>query len=444
MRSDLQPLIVEPREDLAVEYKNWLDLDQEEDKATLAKSCIALANHGGGFLVIGFEEQADSLLSNARPAAIAEITQDTVNSVIRRYADPDFHCQLYTIPHPTTHVSHPIVAVPGGLSEPVISRRTCSGTIQQHRCYIRKPGPRSEAPQTAEEWRTLLRRCVQANREDMLSAIRAIVLGRAETDTSTPDSIHEFEDFRTTSFERWRTVTHHADPKSPERFPNGFYEVSVHPTHLTPASSLGILQEHLSHARRTKLTGWTPFLEMNREEWRPYPIEDHIEAWIGQRLDENTPREPAYSDYWRASRKGQLYTIRGYAEDSLETRLNVQPGTVVDVTLPIWRVGEVLYFAARFLDEFEDVRAILINCRFTGLFGRTITSLTQDRFVTTSRSCRSDHVETSANVDPHQLRENMVEIVHQILTPLYEAFDFFTLSRTLVEEELSRLRENRF
>ena len=443
MRSDLQPLIIEPREDLAVEYKNWLNLTQEEDKATLAKSCIALANHGGGFLVIGFEELADSLISIARPVAIADITQDTINSVIRRYADPDFHCQLYTITHPTTHVSHPIVAVPSDLSEPVISRRACSGTIQQHRCYIRKPGPRSEAPQTAEEWRTLLQRCVQANREDMLSAIRSIVLGRAETETSTPESIHEFEDFRTTSFERWRTVTHHLNPESPERFPNGYYEVSVHPTHSKPASSLGILQERLSHARRIKLTGWTPFLEMSREEWRPYPIDDHVEAWIGRRIDENTPRTPSYSDYWRASRKGQLYTIRGYAEDSLETRLSVQPRTVVDVTLPIWRVGEVLYFAARFLNEFEDVRAILINCRFTGLFGRTITGLTPGRSVS-SRPCRSDHVESPASVTPQQLRENMVEIVRQLLTPLYEAFDFFTLSQTLVEEELSRLRENRF
>ena len=444
MRSDLQPLISEPREDLAVEYKNWLDLAQEEHRATLAKSCIALANHGGGFLVIGFEEQADSLISIACPANIAEISQDTVNSVIRRYADPEFHCQLLTITHPTTHVSHPIVTVPGDLSVPVISKRACIGTIKQHCCYIRKAGPRSEAPQTAEEWRTLLRRCVQANRDDMLSAIRAIVLGRAETETTTPDSIHEFKDFRTASFERWRTVTHHLSPKSPERFPNGYYEVSVHPTHLTPMSSLGVLQERLSHARRIKLTGWAPFLEMNRDEWKPYPIDDHVEAWIGRRIDENTPRAPSYSDYWRASRKGQLYTIRGYAEDSLETRLSAQAGTVVDVTLPIWRVGEVLYFAARFLDEFEDVRAILINCRFTGLSGRTITSLTQDRFVSNSRPCFSDQVETPANVTPQKLRENMVEIVHQLLTPLYEAFDFFALSQTIVDEELSRMRENRF
>ena len=443
MRSDLQPLVSEPREDLAVEYKTWLDIAREEGKATLAKACIALANHGGGFVVIGFEELADSLTSVVRPNELCDITQDAVNSLIRRYADPDFHCQLHTITHPTTRVNHPIVAVPAHLAVPVITRRACEGTIRQHACYIRKPGPRSEVPQTTEEWRTLLRRCVQANREDMLSAIRSIVLGRAETETAAPNLLHDFEDFRTTSFERWQTLTEHLGPTSPEKFPNGYYEISIHPTHAVPADTLTVLQERLSRARRIKLTGWTPFLEMNRNEWEPIPLNHHIEAWIGRRTDDNTPREPQFSDYWRASREGQLYTIRGYTEDSLEDRRNVRPGTVLDVTLPVWRIGEVLYFASRFIDEFDGIQAILINFKFTGLSGRTITSINPSRW-TGSRPCHSDHVETTANVTPLRLQENMVEIVHQMLTPLYEAFDFYTLTRTLVEEELARLRENRF
>ncbi len=442
MRSDLQPLISEPREDLAVEYKNWLNLDQEKDKAKIAKACIALANHGGGFLVLGFDEQTDSLNSVPRPADVIEITQDMINSVIRRYADPAFHCQLHTIRHPTTGVDHLLVTVPSGQSVPIMSKRTCQGTIQQFRCYIRKPGPRSEEPQTAEEWRTLLQRCVQANREEMLSAIRSIVLGRAEAETETSESKQEFQDFRAISLERWLTVTKDLRPDSPERFPKGYYEVAVHPINATPADTLTILQERLSHARRIKLTGWTPFLEMSREEWRPYSIDDHIEAWTGYRIDESTPREAYLSDYWRASRRGQLYTIRGYIEDSLEEWKSVQPGTVVDLTLPVWRIGEILYFAARFLAEFQDTKAVMINCRFTGLSGRTITSLFSSRWAS-SRPCRSNEVATSATVTPKQVEENVVEIVHQLLTPLYEAFDFYKLTSTLVEEELSRLRENK-
>ena len=103
----------------------------------------------------------------------------------------------------------------------------------------------------------------------------------------------------------------------------------------------------------------------------------------------------------------------------------------------------MLYFASRFLEMFEDVQAILINCRFTGLSGRTITSIDQRRPIRT-RSCGSGEIESNANVTLQQLEENMVEIVHQLLTPLYEAFDFFVLSRKLVEEELVHLRKGRF
>ena len=53
---ELQPLLGEPREDLAAEYKTWLDLTINDHKAVLAKAAIALANHGGGFIIVGFDD----------------------------------------------------------------------------------------------------------------------------------------------------------------------------------------------------------------------------------------------------------------------------------------------------------------------------------------------------------------------------------------------------
>ena len=57
--------------------------------------------------------------------------------------------------------------------------------------------------------------------------MRSIVLGRAEAKTATSDSLLEFEDFRTTSFERWKTLTPHLDPTAPEQLPNGYLERST-------------------------------------------------------------------------------------------------------------------------------------------------------------------------------------------------------------------------
>lgn len=49
--SDLQPLVEESLERLEVEYKDWLDLRDAHHRAVLAKAAIALANHGGGYIV---------------------------------------------------------------------------------------------------------------------------------------------------------------------------------------------------------------------------------------------------------------------------------------------------------------------------------------------------------------------------------------------------------
>ena len=169
---ELQRFIVEPREDLGVEYKNWLDLTANHDRATLAKAAIALANHGGGRIIIGFEESGQHLSSMQHPAALQEITQDNVNAAIRRYAEPAFQCEVYFAQHPGTGVSHPIITVPGSLMVPVMTKRGCEGVFAQHRYYIRKPGPVSQEPLSAEEWRNLIHRCIRASREDMLESIR--------------------------------------------------------------------------------------------------------------------------------------------------------------------------------------------------------------------------------------------------------------------------------
>ncbi len=62
----LADLLREPRETLEVELKNWLDIvGSNEHKATLAKELIALANHGGGYVVFGFDETGDGVVPAA-------------------------------------------------------------------------------------------------------------------------------------------------------------------------------------------------------------------------------------------------------------------------------------------------------------------------------------------------------------------------------------------
>lgn len=440
---ELQPLLREPREDLATEYKNWLDLDKNEDKAVLAKAAIALANHGGGFIILGFEDQGHQLVPVARPASIPEVSQDAVNGVIRRFASLEFHCDVHNVPHPIGQVIYPVIVVPGNMTEPIMSKRDCVGVIAQSRCYIRKPGPRSEEPQTVDEWRALLRRCVLAGREDMLEAIRSIVSGRVDPAPLPPNAQEELHAFCEAARARWSKLVECLPEGAQERFPHGFYEMGFSLVGARSVPNLTELQTRLDSARRLKLTGWSAFLRLTTPEWAPYPHEDFVEAWVGRpAARQQNLKDAAYSDFWRASREGKLYTIRGYTEDSIADR--IAPGKAIDITLPVWRVGEGVLFAARLAEAFEEVEAIAVECRFTGLDGRYVTSLDSSRAVFNDRFSRTSEVTLAGRATPDQIRDNLTEFMHQLLTPLYERFDFLPLSSELVDTELVRLRGGRF
>lgn len=440
--AELRPLVTEPREDIGVEYKDWLDPASNHGKATIARAAIALANHGGGYIVLGFAEEGDTLISHPRPNMLPPLTQDQANAAIRRFADPEFHVELYRITHAGTGVEHPVISVPGGHTEPVMSKRDCESVIAQNRCYIRKPGPRSEEPQSREEWRALLNRCVRAQREDMLDAIRAIVTGRVEIAAAGPNAEDRFSAFVDGARQRWEELIADLPPTSPSRFPNGHYEMAFALEGANPAANLIELQQRLAEARRIKLTGWSTFLQMSTPGWVPYPYEAFIEAWVGRPVrPDAADRDPSHCDFWRASPDGLLYTIRGYAEDGLSDR---RKGTAMDLTLPVWRIGEGLLFAARLAEDFDDVDHIAIRCRFTGLNGRELVSINGHRHVWDGQVSHTAAVTLRGAATPQQVRDNLAEVLLPLLTPLYERFDLFQLPAVLVGQECHRLQHGRF
>jgi len=167
-----------------------------------------------------------------------------------------------------------------------------------------------------------------------------------------------------------------------------------------------------------------------------------IEAWVGRPVAERVfGEDPAHADFWRVDRSGKLYSIRGYSEDSLKDK---PVGQVIDLTLPIWRVGEATYFALRYAEQFEGVETVAIRVRFTGLNGRTLTSVTGMRMIMDYQISQTEEVLLETTASLAQLRDNMVEVIHGLLTPLYELFNFFPLSQALVEEELERMRRGRY
>jgi hypothetical protein len=276
---DLEPLLAAPAEVLDVEYKCWLDLrGDDEHKALLAKAAIALANEGGGVIVIGLREERPNLISEPRPAEIAAYDTDLINSIIRRFASPSFHCTLTMLPHPRTGHEHAVVQVPGGFGAPVMSKSgTAGNTIRPHLCYIRKPGPESAPPENHADWERLLARCLRNRREDMLDAIRSIVLGAAPAAPAAPSAAESQDAFAATARAAWETRIKDLPSDAPARCPLGGYELDYSLLGDFPRPSLIDLLDKLRLAVAHR-RGWPEFWVPTRAEIQPVPIDNTIQC----------------------------------------------------------------------------------------------------------------------------------------------------------------------
>src|SRR5260370_2995144 len=112
----LEALLEAPREDLGIEIKGWLDLRNEDDKGNLAGALLALANHGGGFVIVGFEEEKPLWLPKL-PRPDYRYDQDLVNGIVKSYAEPTFHCDFSEVTQRSTGNTFPVIFVPRRASD---------------------------------------------------------------------------------------------------------------------------------------------------------------------------------------------------------------------------------------------------------------------------------------------------------------------------------------
>ncbi|PAY01046.1 hypothetical protein CKO50_12170 [Pseudoalteromonas sp. HM-SA03] len=450
-RERLSDLLVDPREDLDFEVKNWLDLqDNNEDKATFAKAVLALANHGGGFVALGLVETETGIVeAEDRPSTLDRYNQDLINGIVQNYCDPPFHCAVHFVSNPQEDI-FPIVVVPGGHRSPVRARRAGphGNIVQNNAIYLRKPGPRSETPQTAQDWDNLLARCLRNRRDEMFDQIRDLITGAVPQQEQVSES-NRLDNWTQDCFERWRNLTcdipEQAGPKLVHGYYNFSYEIIGERKNIAPTQFPQILSDSV-----VRHSGWPPFWYPTREGITPYLIDGSVECWLGG--DTQVPvlnRDAAHSDFWRIHPDGLAFLLRGYQEDGGGNQpfgsINIAPGSAFDVSLPIWRVGETLLHAQRLAENlFEGPTTIKFVATYGGLSGRELTSIDNRRHIWDGRVSRQDTITLNTHVDSQIIGSNLPEIIHPLLSPLYALFDFFELSNQLVVEELTRMRSNNY
>lgn len=438
----LESLSRNPREDLEVELKGWLDLNQGEHKADLVKAILALANHGGGYVLIGYDDATRG--PAPRPASVTSgYDQDTVNGIVRRYADPQLHVQVERAPDANDD-EHPVIIVPGGHSVPVRCKKDGpnGAHVRQHAIYIRRPGPASEEPQTAQEWQELIRRCVLNDRDNLLEQVSSILQPFSAT-TGTegapvPDRHRNWLETAQERFEELNEQSFGGIEHGP--FALGYWRAAYTISPEITGLSLPFFRDELRRVVGNE-TGWPVGIFMERDDARPRPHENCVELWLAEAMP-----DPAASDYWKACSDGSFVLFRGYQEDSTGWEGARNPGEQLDFLLPIWRVGEVLLHGYRFANRFAGEGASMrVTMMWTGLDGRTLGN-SQPFMYSTPHGRRSQQDRVTASVEIENalsVDASLYDLVDDLTQPLYEVFDFFRVPRQTLVTELDEMRYRR-
>jgi hypothetical protein len=438
----LLELLRNPAEDLAFEIKEWLNLSDNAHKALLAQALIALANHGGGAVLIGYTEQANGsfIPAEPRPANLSAYTSDVVNEISRAYLHPAVHCNVRHIAHPDNGLLFPVINVPGGHSIPIMARRggpQGQSKLQAGRTYIRRVGPTSEEPQSPEEWRALLDRCIRSGREELVDRIRLIVAGEPIA-SAKPTVDQELDRWIEESEGRWRELIQHLPNGHPARFPLGSYRFAYQLRGEFDRPSLSHLRDAVA-AAEVRFSGWAHWPVYNKEDLRPAPIGDTIECWLGGRDDAATS-SPDSLDYWRVSIAGKAYSIRGLNEDN---RPDLgQPGSGLDITTPTRRLADALTHASNLAEQLGMTAGdIDFDLLWSGLAGRSLVSWgNRNRILWNSFITRQPQYHRRFSISVKSVIGQLPEITDAALRPMYEMFNFFPLPADLTTDEIARWR----
>lgn len=109
-------------EGLAFELKSWLDPAKPPHQAVIVKTLIALRNHGGGTLLIGFQDDGRPREDDAPYDIAARYHLDRIQELVSRYASEPFEVRVELLDRNARQ--HPRINVAAGVRTPVRVKAT--------------------------------------------------------------------------------------------------------------------------------------------------------------------------------------------------------------------------------------------------------------------------------------------------------------------------------
>jgi hypothetical protein len=182
-----------------------------------------------------------------------------------------------------------------------------------------------------------------------------------------------------------------------------------------------------------RYTGWPPFWWPTRSEIAPRVVSQKT----FECLHDGTGLTGAI-ERWRASTIGEFTIVRAYDSDRDE-----EPGRYLELTMPAWRVGELVLYAGRMAERFES-DSVYFTLRFEGLAGRMLrSSWAPSRILFDGHTTQAPRYERRVQLATADIETGVIEMTDDLIRGLFDLFQF-SLPATLCEEEITRMRSSRY
>ena len=446
MMLDFADLVETPRENLEIECKAWIDLSDKVQRAKIARHLAALANHGGGYLLFGFND--DLTRDSRRPADFRIYCRDTFSDIVRKYLTPRFQCEV-TYVAAGSGDEFPVVRVPSHGTVPIVSvadgpirKKGGPHGIRSGVYYVRKPGPESAPVLGAEDWGPIIRRCVLNDRDRLLSDFSVLMQQSEERKVAGPDRLAEWH--RRSEARYLELLADNIGGRWPVPIKENRYQLSYLITTegdepLETGRVTELLQRINIEVRDTVWTGWSMFFPFADPEVAPRILPEHRDGSGGDVVECDLTGiddlEYSLPDYWRVAPDGRVTLLRAYREDRTRSSAATgrQSGTWLSPETVIRETVELVTHARLLARCFQTGSRIAFRCTWMGLDGRRMADFDQAIYWRTNHAASVDRRTTEGEWLVPRVTANWSGIVAELCSPVLHLFGFMGCNAKFVE-----------
>jgi len=434
-----------------VEYKNFMPLAENAERAKIARHICALANYGGGWLVFGFED--DGTPTEPHAASLDAYQQDAINGIAERYLVPQPHCEAHFV-RATSGRIYPVLRVPSHGTVPICSKadgpQDLKGAPQGIRKgvhYIREPGPKSVPIDSPERWQDLLRRCVLAERAGLIKSIGQL-FDRPDT---LPVEGSDIQGLLDRAGESWITFK---EPEWPVDLASNRVIFAFRLLTEDGVAPVALPLARLEQAIRSASSAGGDLLGESGGPFDPgWGLEDRakvalIEGHDAYALRRGSP--PGTYNLpmdWYVRDDGMGVEGTGIPEDNPWVRGAVEDrggnrvwpsGRRLAPSFQIDTIAQRIVFVARFAESFPDAVRCELAVDFRGLNGRELSEPAAGVYFSTRRSSSVDARRVPLTVGVAALTANLAEITADLIGPIFRLFDAWTIDADYVRGRLAK------